>query len=606
MGEDIVRLDYIRPPSLLTVQSDAYTALQLGEKDRRAYYPLNVRFGQAAKESPGVYAEEMEILNAAVIGKPGFFYDALRHALFPRSERIYFSISPLNVSNAPQDVRFRQEAIKEVCENHDLAQALEKFVLSNALVSEATHGGERGHFNKARGQVSPDRVVSFYEGLAALEAFNPRSAALQRAVLWGRDLQSDALLRYQREKVEDVYRSLVVIGYGRRNKGARAYLVPPGVDLDNILIPLHTEVLSAKQFRNGKTAEQRDLFKYLGPEHKEHTTAVVGQGVTSLNALNEITARMMAIPAYILTAQLHQFVTAARWHAVGIKAGLPMIFPDIVDEHGYLDAKQVYAPTLFAHAIAANSRSTIKPIDLELPAGATVLGIEGRNKAGKSESGRTLDSISALVNMGASIPARAITAGPVPHHIFFSFRDTERYYGSAFEGSLKTFFKLLSEVYPGTRIVLDEFGDATNEPTGEELARRLLPLMQRQECQVILTTQHAAARKVLRDLGGTSLTPAEHPSFELQPINGPVDYKPQETLDSLQATVDKLAAQLPLHSRANPPLPYVAEDGTKGRSMSDDFMDVADLRGYEDPNRVSRPENQQQDALEEEDDDLPF
>lgn len=574
-------IDSYKAPNLLSVSRDLGTALQLNrqEGDTR---PVFRKVGGGRIVDFGLIYESSDP-EYGVIDR---FFDNQDSRVFweeEREEEIPANLHPneirglesvpvpvrmrrlnglLNLPNTLEDVRRRQEAVRELVENNSLYRALESIlslpgyqpILGNYRVIGANRKRE-GHLN---GFYEAEEITGILSPLIDLRKFNPQSTALKELVSWAEALREDSLIQdlfTERRRITDSRLFYVV---SERHKGARYGILKPGIkpeDVFDFLAQELAEDVVAKRSKGKVRFEARSIIKVKDRVDEEAIRRIVGHARQRMDLLNGASSRITTLPIALAILQAKQIYQGAYLHHYLQGRGFPACFPDIVEDPGCLEVSNLYPIRLVLEG--SSKREDLADNSFSFSQEDRVMHVEGPNRRGKSEAWRSLHLLSPLVNMGGPVPATSARTGIIPMSYFISCKGDSGQGGSELERSLKNVMARIRQVKNGTRVILDEFGDSTNSPTSLAAARRAMPGLLRRGCQVFLTSHHPALSNYLRsEFGAKVFMPdpegGKVSQYRLVPSKGEIDFKPEEVLDTIGFTTEALEKPLPLHPNPQP------------------------------------------------------
>lgn len=467
----------------------------------------------------------------------------------------------LNLPNTPEDVRFRQEGVKELVEN----ESLFKFV-EDLLASQEMYGLRicRDHTFKDMSywcDVTPEKMSGFIDRLSSLKDLNLQSGPFRNLINWGIDLKKDILFQELFQRKRKVTDSRVFAVYSERFREVRYGLLKPGVKPEEVFDFLdpgldHYSIEKTGRGRR-KVTEVRDLVKYKQPEDQLLVKLAVGNARQRMDVLNEISSKTLAIPGLLIMLQMKHIYQGAYMYKELKRRGYPAVFPEICNVQGFLDVQDLLPIRMIleeSHGGVESGKQDLASNSFKFNPLERIVQIEGPNKRGKSEAWRSLHLFTALTNAGYPVPAIYARTGIVPASHFISCKGDRGYGGSELERSLEGIKENLQEVHNGDEVILDELGDASNAPTSLEIAKRLIPQLVNRGCRVLVTSHHHTLTSYIsEELKGISFMPDPNGNsvlkFRLVPSAGEIDFKPQETLDDIGFTESRIGDIFPNKSR---------------------------------------------------------
>jgi hypothetical protein len=550
--------------NVLCVSGTIEDAMQLYDQNGNRYHPLDLHrqpTGEILLDHSSLlfkgYDSEYNIIHR-------FFSADEKSVIFNGGDERRDASLPyhhlLNLPNTPEDVRFRQEGVKELVENPRLYQALEGILASSYLYGYSTCRGYPYKDVRIRCDMTPEKLAEFVDDVVSLSDYQPESGPIRSIISWAENFDTDTVFQELVRNKRKLTDARIVAIYSERFNGIRYGLLRPGVNPEEVFDFLQPDIASdsiEKRDRRGKKrTETRDVVKYKGPLDESAIKGVVGHARQRMDVLNEVTAQMLAMPTFLMQLQMKHLYQGAYLHKALKKQGFPVTFPNISDEDGIVQIEGIYPIRMAFEQVAYSHRKKQKMAvnSFEFNPESRIVQIEGPNKRGKSEAWRTLHLLNALANSGYPVPASSVTMGVVPNSHFISCKGRSGHGGSELERSIRGIEEQLQEVYNGDMVILDEFGDSTNAPTALEIAKRLLPQLIDRGCRVYVTSHHDALTSYISNgLKGISLmpNPAEKGirRYELIPSDKEVDFKAEKTLDDIGFTDKTVRKNLPNESR---------------------------------------------------------
>jgi hypothetical protein len=459
----------------------------------------------------------------------------------------------LNLPNNPANVRFRQEAVKELVANDKLYDYFERTLTDTPMFFQEGYGDKI----VVDACMTPERLSGFLENLAALKSLEPQSKALRRTHKWAEDLRKDTMLTELFRKKRKVTDSRIFAVYTERFRTTVYGLLKPGIKPEDVFDFLSPETDSYTINSRGKGGRAitnvRDTVKHKHPRDLGLILTAVGHGRQRMDVLNEISTRIFAVPTYLAYLQLQQIYQGARLHKQMDAEGFNPVFPEIVDESGVFDVKDILPVRMILGQVNCGKdwgwrTERFCPNSFSFGPEHKIIQAEGANNQGKSEAWRTWHLANHLTNAGYSIPTLNgghVRTSIVPTSHFISCKGNMGHGGSELERAMSGVLGKLEKVHRGDMVIFDEFGDSTNAPTAVEAAKRILPSLVENGNRILVTSHHdALTGYVGKNLSGVSLTPNSKgrgiKRFQLVPAEGVIDFRPGETLDEMALTKDKV------------------------------------------------------------------
>jgi len=553
--------DHFKGPNIVSTKGTLTTALGL-EKNyhpivKRAKVPRTVLYNTTKlypKED-----KELDIISKTISTGVGFIHTREDGEI---ADLRYHHL--LRLPNSPEDVRFRQQAIKELVEKPELLTYIKDMIDQASLYF---FQGREGRELTVICETAPERIKTLTDKIAALQSLGAESQAFQKAYSWANKLRQDTFFLELVKQQRSIFDSRIFSVYSERFDHTQLGILKPGVnpeDVFNFLTRQTTGYELMKINKKGQiTSEERKVVKFKTDSDEEITQTVVGQARQRMDVLNHLTAHIMATPVYLTLLQLRHYTNGAQLHNQLIEQGYPAVFPDISDKPHEIKTRGILPIRLVLenihHAIAYHNQILHKrlcPNDFAIDQRNNIILAEGHNTGGKSEAWRTIHLATALTNAGYSIPTNSALMGTAQCH-FISCKGDHGTGGSEFERGMKGVIDGLESVLPGDRLILDEFGDATNRHTASCAGTRLLPELIANQNQVFITSHHDAFTSyVKRKLHGVSLTPDLNArgigKYRLVPSRGKVDFKSEETLDGMDLTKKRFKKALAKKQKFKP------------------------------------------------------
>jgi hypothetical protein len=534
--------DNYRSPNLLSDRPSFENALGLAKHSQGGFYPMYFYSkGNGEMKIKGIAAAyhftdpECDVVAESTSGLGGL----PRHLL--------------NLTNAPKDVRFRQEAVKEAYSNPRILRQIDDILRDNLYgenrLMDIVKNNESINYAQIRVHITPERMLRFVKQMKKLGQISS-SIPLKRAGEWAEMMETDTLYQEQLREKRNVTDSRIIAAYSERYNGVKYGVLKQGVKFEDLVDILDVDVTRRlKVVEDGKKSKdvQQKIILHKYPGEQEEVEHVLVHGRQKMEVLNGITAEMLSIPAYLGLAQLQQIAVGAYLHQAMDRLSVNSVFPTITDISSEIHAKDLLPIRMILNearrGFNGTKNRTLEGLcgnDFDFCSNDKLAQIEGANNRGKSEAWRSIHLMINLANAGFPIPAREVTYGPVSASHFISCKGREHRGGSEFEHSALEILGRLNSVHPNQNVILDELGDATNGPTGSSAAKRLVPFLLSKGCRVLVTTHNDSVGRYLEEIGAMSYVTSSEVEgkemFRLQKKSGEAEYFPEETLDRISFT----------------------------------------------------------------------
>ena len=450
-----------------------------------------------------------------------------------------------------QDIKLRQDLIKRITSNDSLFQKLEQ------IISEANNVFEGVHFCSDISNVIMTPEILGY-AFSQLREFCDldNSEAMQKFRSWIKNLEHDSLFCELLKDKRMISESRFALLPTERFDNAAIAVLKPGLEWAEVVDFIGPEMQQYDLFKTvrgkRKTITQKVIkFKTIEDENLQFDQ--VAKVRQRIDVLNKITAKAMFTPLYFTYLQLKHFYQGAFFHRVLEKEGINTTYPVFTDEEGVFSVEELEPIRLILYNLGryGHIRDKLCPNSFNFSPLEKIIQIEGPNNSGKSEAWRSVHLMNALANAGFCVPAKKVVMNPSPKSHFISLKGNRGYGGSELENGSRELFKNLKEIFEGDIVILDELGDATNSPTAEEFATRILPPIIEKASRVFVTSHHNSSTSFIKNkLKGTSLMPNPNGEginkFRIVSAKEEVDFKPGEVLDELGITSKKIKTSMPV------------------------------------------------------------
>ncbi|MBW3011039.1 hypothetical protein KY326_02380 [Candidatus Woesearchaeota archaeon] len=585
---EVLGLDHTWGPNLGSVKGSLEDAMQLRRYGDHRFYPVelrgdppNPRFAKIANSGLLFlgHDREYDVITGVFQGSECKVFDIkMEHDgkdYYFRSKLPYHHL--LNFPNTRQDILFRRAAVEELLENEELYRFVEQ-LLSDSELYPNSHERFRRDEIEILCDLTPEKFSGFFHKVLEMKEFGLQSPALKRLYSWAEEMEEDIYFQELLRKKRRITDARVIALFSERFADIRYAMLKPGVNPEDVfefLSPDMSRYFVEKTDRRGRRKqEERKVVKFKdGWDDEVLVGKALGHARQRMDIVNEISARILAIPVFLAHLQIKHLFQGAFLYKELQRFGYPAAFPEIAKDRGVLEVEDIYPIRMVFERIGRDRailksykeltkrrkrrdfRESLARNTFQFSKEHRVIQAEGPNKRGKSEAWRTIHLFIALANAGYPVPAASARYCPVPNSHFISCKGSRGHGGSELERSLRGVEKELEEVHPGDNVILDELGDSTNAHTAREAARRLLPVLIKNGCRVFVTSHHdALTNYISSELGGLSFMPMpgekEKDRFRLVPRAGEVDFLAEETLDDLKFTPKKLNKGMPKDKRS--------------------------------------------------------
>ena len=348
----------------------------------------------------------------------------------------------LNLTNRPEDVKFRQEAVRELAGNPELLSLCDKMLQTNVTRSSGDNQSiylyqPEHHFSFANLSVhaSPEKMKRLLDQFHRVGEM-ATSDSLQRCVEWVEEIKGDGLFQEQYKEKRKVSDSRIVAAYSERYGGIRYGALKPGVNFDDfvdVLEPKASLHLVVRRGRKGlEKVEERPVVNYKHAFEKDETEHILHHGRQRMDRLNQITAEMLGMPGYLALAQIQHLSAGAHMYKKMEKMGATPVFPEITDEASTIHAEgllplRMVLKTIQGSMLSKRNLEGMCSNDFHFSPEDNLVQIEGANARGKSEAWRSIHLLINMANAGFPIPARRVVYGPVSASHFIKCKGKENH-----------------------------------------------------------------------------------------------------------------------------------------------------------------------------------
>jgi hypothetical protein len=547
--------------NILCAEGTIEQALQLSKNEEKRYSPLTVQ----SQPNGGIHLDHSNLLFR--FDDPEYnviyhFFSADKKSIIFSGEKDSLVSLPhhhlLNLPGTLEDAQYRQDAVRELVENKPLYEALEQILHSSDLFYPTPYVNSPRQNTTLSFDTNPKRAAQFIDDICSLSEYNPQSSSLKSLLEWAEGFKDDTILHELLKKKRSITDSRLFIAFSYLHGGVKYGLLKPDVnpaDVFDFLAPELTEHVEEITSRSGKTTKKfRSIVKYKDPLDQSTVESIVAQARQRMDILNEISAKMLAMPTFLMQLQMKHLYQGAYLHHKLTEKCFPMTFPEFSDDDS-IEIDELYPLRMVLQG--EHSPNDLAVNSLKFSSDQRVIQVEGPNGNGKTEAWRTLHLLKVLANSGYPVPASSVKMGVVPNSYFISCKGDSGLGGSELKHSIvRGVFEKYKTVFNGSTVILDELGDSTNAPTARLLAKRLIPPLLKRGCRVFVTSHHDALTDYIsKELGGVSLMPqhTDDPlkKYILVPKIGEVDFKAEKTLDNMGITDDVVNSLFPDERRTS-------------------------------------------------------
>lgn len=547
----MITYDYFTPPSILS-PNKLEDVLNLKGSYISRYSPIDHRkpYGwyHALTDVANIYLDHSEL---DVIQR--IFTETKSASNEPKIMNLLLALEP-----SKETILQTQEFVKELGTNDGLYNNIKSLIKQQPIFYRS--GWEQGTIYTMV-SLSTERTQSFLQHILSLQKHNPTSQSMKSVFSWIDYVFNDPLYKQVLEEKEYAKSTRIIsIAEPQFGEGLRYARLKPGVNLEDFVDLIDPEVES---FVN--TELQRDdpdfgIKKYFVRQSgwtKAADETIVLSSTQNLQAANEKIVEMLTTGLFSLVVQLNHALSGANYYRYLKNNGYAITFPKILSDKNRIETKEMYPTRILLNKTSEDGMmkemledrgelTTPMPVDFVLE--NLITQIEGPNENGKSELMRTFFLNTLMTNSGWPVSAQEYNSSIFPAAHFFKFKKSPGTGGSELKSDIKRLLDgELRSTFPGDLIFLDEVGDATNDPTSKEFQRRLFPLLKERENLLLFTTHQQGSRSVVHELGGIVYKPSGNPKNIYQPVvaEGETDYKPNEVLDKMKVTAERIKSKLP-------------------------------------------------------------
>jgi|GEM_PF-3260085 len=486
----------------------------------------------------------------------------------------------LNTEDTTEDVKFRQEGVKEIIQNPKIANQIYKILSNHELFQ--FQGEPDNYYSSAlrvTSKFTPEKLKIFLDDIQELENYNPQSGPIIKALTWVKDLNEDTLFREFFVKKRKITDSRLFMVFSERYNKVEYGILKPGIRPEEVFDFIDRDLMmkdvwEGDKIRGEKESYLRDLIKYKKDIDANLTDKVFIAARQRMDEVNEMTTDKFMTQTVLVQMQLQQLYQGLALFNYLKENNYPVTFPIIESTPGIIELRKAMPTRLVLDNRWSKDKSKCGPNDFNYRLEDQIIQIEGPNGKGKSEAWRTIHLMNYLINAGYPIPAEYCRWSVFPRSHFISCKGNSGNGGSELENSRKGVFEKLQYVNRGDLVILDELGDATNKYTAEAIGENTLEPLRDFGCKILITSHHdALTKKISENYGGLSLMPdpaAKENTIEQYrlvqvPENTVIDYKANEVLKNMNWTKDKVKEILSTgykHSfpKKTPPPPQNEDD----------------------------------------------
>ncbi len=208
-----------------------------------------------------------------------------------------------------------------------------------------------------------------------------------------------------------------------------------------------------------------------------------------IRILHEVTAMVRPHITEILDSQIFlshiDYLRALHSFAAAFGASVPAL-----SDEPRIDWAQAVHPLLQQSLARHGGKMT--PLDISLPAGASILIISGPNAGGKSVCLKTAGLLQYMLQCGMPVPAGAASHAGIFEDIFIDIGDEQSLEDdlSTYSSHLLNMKQMMRSAGPRSLLLIDEFGGGTEPQIGGALAEAILDRFVRLRASGIITTHY--------------------------------------------------------------------------------------------------------------------
>jgi hypothetical protein len=470
------------------------------------------------------------------------YFDRLKESPFYHDRYTQHKRSPLwyshvlNLPNTPEDVRLRQEWVKELVENNDLFLAIEElFSKLEAYSTDEWHWWESNY----DAILNPIEAKKLLQKLLNLSSHNPTNQAFHNIIEWCREISEDSYFQHilkQKYRIDDYH---VLSFYSQRYEQRVWATLKNGVKIEDFcdIIPASWESYTewAWKWRNAKLVT-RHVINEENPWDKDKDQIPHARSRQRVDHIKKLASASLSIPLFLLLTQLKHLYLWALMYKDFEKRGFPVCFPEVSDDEFDLSFTDLYpAGWVFKWKIVEE----LMPNTLAFEPDEKVIYVKWANSCWKSELFRSIHFVNMLINAWYPVPAKFLRSWVIPSSKFILFQ-WSRHSWSQLENAKHHVFQELEDVLPGSNVILDEVWDATNEPTAAKMWEIFIKALLDNWCRIFITSHHDALDPTVKKEWWVSLSPKQWAEwierYKVIRSDWEVDYNAEETLNRLWIT----------------------------------------------------------------------